>query len=86
MTINEFMTKEHRDCDNQFANLENIIDSGNFDGGKIMFDEFISHMLKHFTMEEEVMFKEFNDCEGGGCNPTGVMLIEHEQMRSLFSQ
>ena len=86
MTINQFMTTEHRDCDNKFANLENIIDSGNFEGGKLMFDEFITHMLKHFKMEEEVMFKEFNDCEGGGCNPTGVMLMEHEQMRNLFSQ
>lgn len=86
MTINEFMTTDHRACDDQFAQLENIVDSGNFDGGKVMFDEFEAHMLKHFKMEEEVMFPAFNDCEGGGCNPTGVMIMEHDQMKALFKQ
>jgi len=86
MTINQFMTADHRACDEQFANLENIVDSGNFEGGKTMFDEFEKHMLHHFDMEEKVMFPEFNECGGGHCNPTGVMIMEHEQMRALFAQ
>ena len=86
MTINQFMTVDHRACDEQFANLENIVDSGNFEGGKAMFEEFEKHMLHHFDMEEKVMFLEFNECGGGHCNPTGVMIMEHEQMRVLFTQ
>ena len=86
MTINQFMTKDHRDCDEQFANLENMVDSGNFQGAIAMFEEFESHMLHHFDMEEKVMFKEFNECGGGHCNPTGVMIMEHNQMRELMNQ
>ena len=86
MTINKFMTSEHRSCDEQFAQLENIVDSGNFDGAKIMFDEFKSHMLQHFAMEEKVMFPEYSSCGGGHCDPTQVMIMEHDQMRQLFDQ
>jgi hemerythrin-like domain-containing protein len=79
------MTTDHRVCDEQFAQLENIVDSGNFDGAKMMFDEFKSHMLHHFAMEEQVMFPEYSSCEGGHCDPTTVMIMEHDQMRGLFN-
>jgi len=86
MTVNQFMTTDHRACDDKFAELEDIVDQGNFEGAKMMFDEFKSHMLKHFDMEEKVMFPQFNNAGSGGCNPTGVMIMEHDQMRGLFDQ
>ena len=86
MTITQFMTADHRACDEQLAQLENIVDQGNFDGGKIMWEEFQNHMLKHFDMEEKVMFPQFTETGGGHCDPTGVMVMEHDQMRQLFSQ
>lgn len=86
MTINQFMTNDHRACDEQFAQLENIVDNGNFEGASVMFEEFYNHMLKHFDMEEKVMFEEFNNANSEGCNPTGVMIMEHDQMRNLMSQ
>ena len=86
MTINTFMSSDHKACDEQFANLENIVDESNFDVAKMMFKEFEKHMLHHFDMEEKIMFPAYNNCEGGHCNPTGVMLMEHDQMRGLFTQ
>lgn len=86
MTVNEFMTVDHRACDDQFANLENMVDSGNFTGAKAMFDEFYEHMIKHFDMEEKVMFPKFNECNSSGCNPTSVMIMEHNQMRALLEK
>jgi len=86
MTINQFMTADHRDCDEQFAQLENIVDQGNFEEAKSMFDGFHSHMIKHFDMEEKVMFPQFQSCEGGHCDPTPVMLMEHTQMRNIFGE
>jgi hemerythrin-like domain-containing protein len=86
MTIKDFMTDDHRACDEQFAQLENIVDQGNFDGAKIMWEEFHNHMLKHFEMEEKVMFPQFSASGGGHCDPTQVMIMEHEQMRTIFSQ
>ena len=86
MTINQFMTADHRACDDQFADLENIVDQSNFEGAKVMFSEFKTHMLKHFDMEEKVMFPQFRNSGKGHCDPTGVMLMEHDQMRGLFDQ
>jgi DUF438 domain-containing protein len=86
MSVNQFMTEDHRACDEQFAQLENIVDSGNFDGAKAMFEEFYSHMINHFEKEEKVMFPKFNESAGEGCNPTTVMIMEHDQMRSLMNK
>ncbi|MGB5866940.1 MAG: hemerythrin domain-containing protein [Arcobacteraceae bacterium] len=86
MTINQFMTTDHRACDEQFAQLENIVDLENFEGAKAMFEEFHSHMCKHFDMEEKVMFPQYQSCEGGHCDPTPVMIMEHDQMRAIFIQ
>ncbi len=86
MSVNEFMTNDHRACDEQFANLENMIDQGNFDNGISMFEEFHEHMIRHFDMEEKVMFPMFNDAQSEGCNPTQVMIMEHNQMRALLNK
>lgn len=86
MTVNQFMTQDHRSCDEEFAELENLVDSGDFSKAEKLFKEFKEHMEHHFTMEEKVMFPEFNTCSCGGCNPTTVMIMEHEQMRTLFAQ
>ena len=86
MTINQFMTADHRSCDEQFAQLENIVDSGNFEGAEVMFKEFTNHMLLHFKMEEQVMFPKYSSTGGGHCDPTEVMIMEHNQMRSIFDQ
>ena len=86
MTINQFMTTDHRTCDDQFAQLENIVDQGNFNGAKTMFSDFKNHMLNHFDMEEKVMFPQFQASGKGHCDPTGVMVMEHDQMRGLFNQ
>lgn len=84
MTVNQYMTHEHRECDEQFATLENEVDSGDLTKAKLLLAEFLDHMRLHFAMEEEVMFPLFNSAEGGGCNPTGVMIMEHDQMRNIF--
>jgi len=86
MTINQFMTADHRECDAEFATLEMLVDKEDFAQAKESFEAFSQHMLHHFDMEELVMFPEFNKNAGGGCNPTGVMVMEHDQMRQLFSQ
>ncbi|MGM0623787.1 MAG: hemerythrin domain-containing protein [Campylobacterota bacterium] len=86
MTINEFMTKDHRACDEEFANLEMLVDKSDYNTAKEAFAAFKNHMLHHFEMEESVMFAEFNEHAAGGCNPTGVMVMEHDQMRGVFHQ
>ncbi|NLO18049.1 MAG: hemerythrin domain-containing protein [Arcobacter butzleri] len=86
MTINQYMTSEHRRCDDIFAELESAIDSGNSEASKLIFENFQNDMLKHFRQEENVMFSEFNSFSGGGCNPTHIMVAEHDQMRVTMDQ
>lgn len=86
MTINAYMTQEHRKCDDKFAELENAIDKNNFEAGNALFKAFQEDMLLHFRQEEDVMFTAFNQCSGGGCNPTSVMIMEHDQMRQTIKQ
>ena len=86
MTINEFMSQDHRSCDNQFAEVENAVSNGNFDVAKSMFEEFKKHLLDHFKMEEEVMFPAYCESGGGHCNPTNVMIMEHNQMRAILEE
>lgn len=86
MTIKEFMADDHKACDSEFADLESLAEAQKWDEAMEKFVGFKDHMLKHFDMEEKVMFEEFNKASGEGCNPTGVMIMEHDQMRSLFDQ
>jgi len=51
-----------------------------------LFPKMRNEFLTHFDMEESVAFKEFNAAECAGCNPTGVMVAEHEQMRLLLNR
>lgn len=86
MTINEFMTSDHRACDEEFTECESLVDQQKWDDALATFTKFKTHMLHHFEMEESVMFPEFNESAGDGCNPTGVMIMEHDQMRGIFDQ
>jgi|GEM_PF-2398763 len=56
MTINQFMTADHRKCDAEFATLEMLVDKEDFAQAKESFEAFSQYMLHHFDMEELVMF------------------------------
>ena len=83
--LKDYMTKDHRECDEAFANMENIVHEGDWDKAKIAFESFASDLNYHFDMEENVMFPAFElRSESAHCNPTPVMLMEHAQMRKLI--
>lgn len=86
MTINQYMTTDHRKCDDLFSELENSVGAKEWEKSAGLNGEFKQAMLHHFDMEEKVIFPEFNQCSGGGCNPTQVMIMEHEQMRQVLSR
>ena len=86
MTINDYMTGDHRACDEIFTKVENIVADGKIAEAKDEFGEFYSAMIHHFEMEERVIFPEFNEKNVSGCNPTGVMIMEHEQMKQLMGK
>ena len=84
-TISSFLTADHRACDEEFANLENAVASGNWEESAIKLDKFIADLLHHFDMEEKVMFLSFEEVTGMTQGPTMIMKMEHNQMRQLLN-
>ena len=84
-TIKEYLTDDHRKCDEIFAKMEERAASS-LSSAKELCAEFIADMERHFQMEERVMFMEFEAKTGMIQGPTAMMRQEHMQMRSLMQQ
>ena len=84
-TIKEFLTADHRKCDELFADMEEKADKSPQDAIEAC-REFIFQTEKHFQREERVMFVEFETKTGITEGPTQMMRHEHAQMRNLMKQ
>ncbi len=82
----QFMTDEHRDCDDLFARAEAAAGDGDIAAARVAFAEFEAALEQHLTMEESVLFPEFEARTGMSGGPTAVMRMEHEQMRAVLAQ
>ncbi len=84
-SIKEYLTNDHRRCDDVFAKMEEQAHNSLLDA-KELTQEFIANMERHFQMEERVMFLEFETKTDMTMGPTEMMRQEHSQMRNLMSQ
>jgi len=84
--IKEYMTHDHRECDNLYAPLEEAMGEENWQKALELYMPFKNAMLKHFAMEEEVLFPKMEEFMGGGEGPIHVMKMEHSQIRSVIEQ
>lgn len=85
-SIKDYMSDDHRRCDDQFAAAEKAVSDGDWETGQTQFSGFRRAMEQHFDMEEAVLFPEFEETTGVTDGPTAVMRSEHEEMRRLFEQ
>jgi len=83
-TISSFLTQDHRACDEEFANMENSVASGDWIDANSKLVKFSTDLLHHFDMEEKVMFPAFENKTGMTQGPTAMMRMEHDQMRGLL--
>ncbi len=83
--IKAFMTQDHRDCDDIFAQMEEAVASKS-DEALLKVEAFQDALTNHFKMEEMVLFPMFEQKTGMTEGPTQVMVMEHEQMRGLLSK
>lgn len=86
MTIRQFMTHDHRHCDDLFAAIEQAVAGKDQKAAAQAFGKFRAAMLAHFESEEETLFPSFDAHSGGMAGPTRMMRMEHQQMRSLFEE
>ena len=85
MTISEHMTREHKDCDDFYLNAEKAVLKEEWNEARQAYQKFCQSMEKHFEMEEQVLFPDFEQVHGSEMGPTQVMRYEHDQMRSLMN-
>ena len=85
-TITEYMTGEHRHCDELLAALEVAVNEDDWDKAARLTADFLQTIEHHLTMEETVLFPAFEQKTGMVGGPTMIMREEHKQMRDLFLQ
>ena len=84
-TLAEFMSADHKACDESFARAEEAALDDNWTHAEAMFGIFQHAMARHFRREEEVLFPALLDAGGPG-GPVQVMQMEHAQMNDLIEQ
>ena len=82
-TIVEFMSNDHKACDDKFAVAEQAAYAGNWSEAASAFTAFRAYLTRHFRMEEEHLFPAILKA-GGPNGPVQVMNMEHAQMNSLL--
>jgi len=86
MIISQYMTPEHRECDDHFAASESMVASNNWEEANEKFLQFADTTLLHFKKEEDEIFPAFEAQSGSTEGPTQVMRFEHEQVRGLIGK
>ncbi len=84
-SIKEYLTGDHRRCDELFAIMEDKA-ATSIEDAKEAVGEFIKETERHFQLEERIMFPKFEQKTGMVQGPTAVMRHEHSQMRALMKQ
>ncbi len=83
--ITDYMTNDHRSCDDIFALAEESVANGKWPKAKAEFATFCIEIERHLAMEEDILFPAFETKSGMQGGPTVVMRSEHQQMRKLIS-
>lgn len=82
-SIIEYMTGQHRCCDDDFAAAEAAVSEQNWTEAEHQWGLFSSNLEVHLTNEEETLFPQFEQVTGSTGGPTSVMRLEHIQMREM---
>ena len=85
--LTAFFEQDHRDCDARWTDVEELLDTQDFEAAQPAWQKFNAGLRRHIAMEEEVIFPAFESAAGmGGGGPTAVMRVEHQQMIGLLDQ
>ena len=83
-SISEFLTADHRCCDELFAAAAQAAERGEWPVCRKRFDAFHQSLRRHMDVEEQVLFPAFEQATGISAGPTRVMRHEHQEMLALL--
>ena len=84
--IGDYMIHHHKECDEVFARAEEAVGEADWPRAQTEFEAFAHQMDRHFDMEENLLFPEFEKKTGHAGGPTQVMRMEHDQMRVVMHE
>ena len=85
-TIAELMTRDHRDCDHDFAAAESLVAEKRWDEAARALSTLSGVLEAHFAAEEQILFPRFEAATGMSQGPTAMMRLEHEEMRATLER
>ena len=80
------MTEDHRRCDRLLALVEGAAEGGDWGAVEHEAGRFRDAVEHHFRFEEEVLFPALEGRLPMAAGPTGVMRMEHAQMRRMLEE
>lgn len=84
-TISRYLGADHKRCDEFFAQAETAVAATLWTNAEQAMNAFCEALEQHFSMEEQVLFPEFEEAVGSSEGPTAVMRMEHRQMREILT-
>jgi DUF438 domain-containing protein len=84
--ILDFLGNDHKECDHLFAEVEVSVSKKDWNTAEKQLNDFLDRMRRHFAMEEELFFPEFEAKTGMTQGPTAIMRMEHDTMRAIFAK
>lgn len=85
-SIATFMTDDHQRCDHLLAMCEQAVSGGDWTRLAAQSTKLSKALIGHFDMEEQVLFPELVSVTPWASGPTGMMTMEHGQMRALVEE
>ena len=82
--LSHYLTGDHNRCDDLFAETENTVADGDWAKAPAAFMAFRKAMLRHFALEDALLFPLFEERTGMASGPTMVMRSEHAQMTGVL--
>jgi iron-sulfur cluster repair protein YtfE (RIC family) len=83
-SISGYFTEDHRHCDRLLAACEAEISANAWQAADEAAIALRDRLLHHFVLKEGILFPELEQANPAAGGPTGVMRMEHQQIRQLL--
>lgn len=83
--IGDRMAGDHRRCDQLLTVVEGAAQRADWPSAVGQAQAFADAMEHHFRFEEDELFPELESASPMAAGPTGVMRMEHQQVRQLLT-
>lgn len=84
MSISQFMSKHHRECDDVYVKAEGLVSEQKWEEASDAFTQAYDDFMLHFNREESTLFPAFEDKTGMTNGPTQMMRSEHMRMKATL--